>query len=192
MNAILQAIERFNEAATELQKGEFRRARSPAERERLARNGAPRDYARVFDAVVPFLQAFEAMNSDQRTGIGKKLNPDALGILRTFASSMPILAVRQNSPGFIAQGLTALAVLGDVDDARDLCFYLATTYHLATKLGIDSRKVFGDAAALVTPGYFQDMMRSFPLRQPKDRELSAFRIREVHTAEGYDLVQDPL
>jgi hypothetical protein len=74
----------------------------------------------------------------QRRGVALRLNSDALGILLTFGHCAGVQAVRLNSPPLIAQGLVALAILGDVDDARDLAFYMATLNYSALKLGIDA------------------------------------------------------
>jgi hypothetical protein len=122
------------------------------------------------------IEAFAAVNPpSDRLGIAAKLNLDARGILRTFAHSMAVLAVRRESPAHIAQGLTALAILGEIDDIRDLTYYLATLHYSAMKLGIDTRKLFGDVASLATSIYLQTEMRDFPLRLPHQRDLSAFR-----------------
>jgi len=83
---INDATDRFNKAATELQATEFRRARTPDEWHRMHKNPATRDYAKLFSAVVPMIEAFVALSPpNDRLGIAAKLNPDALGILRTFA-----------------------------------------------------------------------------------------------------------
>jgi hypothetical protein len=102
---------------------------------------------------------------------------------------MPKLAIRRQSPELIAQGLTALAILGSVDDVRDLTFYLATMHYSAVKLQIDARKMFADVASLVPSVHLQSAMRGFPLRASKDRDLAAFGLRETRTKEGFDLVQ---
>jgi UDPglucose 6-dehydrogenase len=88
-------------------------------------------------------------------------------------------------------GVLGVTFKPDTDDVRDLCFYLATLHHSATRLGIDTRTLFNDVASLVSSPYLQKEMRYFPLRLPEDRELGAFYFREVRTEQGYDLVQDP-
>jgi len=103
---------------------------------------------------------------------------------------MSLLAVRRRAPALIAHGLTALAILGEVDDYRDLTFHLATLYYSARKLGIDARKVFGDVALLTPSMKLQTEMREFPLRLPAERNLRAFRLRETITDEGFDFEQD--
>jgi hypothetical protein len=90
----------------------------------------------------------------------------------------------------IAQGLVALAILGDVDDARDLAFYMATLHYSALKLGIDARTLFADAASLSTSPLLQDQMRRFPLRPRDSTDLHRFNLRETNSAEGFDIVQD--
>jgi len=187
---INDAVERFNNAAAELQTTEFRRAKTPDEWQGMARNPVAKDYAKVFSAVIPLIDAFGAANLAERASMGSKLTEDALGILHTFAGSMPVLAVRRQSPELIAQGLTALAILGSIDDVRDLTFCLATLQYSAIELQIDARKMFADAAFLVPSIHLQNEMKGFPLRAPKDRDLAAFGLRETRTEEGFDLVQD--
>lgn len=185
-----EVINRFNQAATGLQTTEFRRPRSPDEWQRMAKDTAARDYAKLFDAVVPLLEAFGTATMRDRSTVAPKLNPDAQGILRTFASTMSVLAVRRKSPELIEQGLMGLAILGEIDDVRDLTFSLCTLYHSATKLGVDTQKLFGDVSSMVPFIDLQSEMRGFPLRTPKDRDLAAFGLREVYSGEGFDLVQD--
>jgi hypothetical protein len=145
----------------------------------------------ILNAVVPLIEAFgAARRPSDRIGVGAKLNADALAILRTFAHSMAVLAVRRESPVLISQGLTALAILGEIDDVRDLTFYLAELHHSALKLGIDTRQLFGDIASLTPSTDLQTEMRRFPSRLSIDRELRAFHLRETITDEGFDLVQE--
>ncbi len=183
-------VDRFNAAATELQKTEFRRARTPGEWQQLARNAHTRDYAKLFGAVVPVVEAFGAADTSDRARVAAKLNPDAQGILRTFAGSIPVQAVRRDSPALITHGLIALAILGEIDDIRDLTFYLAALHYSAMKLRIDTRKLFDDVAGTVLSTYLQNEMRGFPLRSATDRDLAAFGFRETLTDDGFDLIQN--
>jgi hypothetical protein len=157
----------------------------------MHKNPPTRDYAKLFSAVVPLIEAFGAVGPPSDRRIAATLNLDARDILRTFAHSMAVLAVRRKSPELIAQGLTALAILGEIDDVRDLTFYLSTLHYSAMKLGIDTRKLFSDVAALATSVSLQTEMREFPLRLPRQRDLRAFGLRETISNEGFDFVQDP-
>ncbi len=83
---INEAVDRFNKAATELQTTEFRLPRTPDEWQRMHENPPARDYAKLFSAVVPMIEAFAAVSPPgDRLGIAAKLNSDARGILREFA-----------------------------------------------------------------------------------------------------------
>jgi hypothetical protein len=188
---INEAVDHLNKTATPLQEAGFRLPRTPGEWQRTAKNPPSRDYGRLLTAVLPLIEAFSAANSpNDRAGVASKLNSDARGILRIFAHSMSVLAVRRQSLSLICHGLTALAILGEIDDVRDLTFYLATLHYSATKLGIDTLKLFSDKSSLATSIDLQTEMRGFPLRLPKDRDLRAFGLRETITSEGFDLVQD--
>jgi hypothetical protein len=184
-------VNQLNAAAIELQKTEFRRARTPDEWRRLsAKQATGRDYTGLFNAVVPVIQAFGEANASDRALIASRLNHDALSVLRIFASSIPVLAVRRDSPTLARQGLTAVAILGEFDDVRDLTYYLAALHYSAIRLRIDTQTLFADAAVLVRSTHLQSEMRMFPFRAPKDRSLAAFGFRETLTDGEFDLIQD--
>ena len=186
------AIGRFNQAATELQNTEFRTPRTPNEWQRVCRNPPKRDYGKLLNAVIPIIEAFGSTGSlAERAGVALRLNHDARGTLRTFADRAAVLAYRRQSPVLIQKGLTAFAILGEVDDVRDLTFYLATLYHSALKLGMDARRVFSDAASLSPSVLLRDQMLGFPLRDPQDKDLRAFNLHETTTEEGFDFIQEP-
>ena len=185
-----KTIERFNEAATALQNTEFRIPRTLNQWQRVNRNPPKRDYDKLLNTVLPIIEAFCLTKSlEERAGVASKLNRDARGILRTFADRMAVLAYRRQSPILIQKGLTALAILGEVDDVRDLTFYLATLHHSALKLGMDARTVFSNVASLSPSVLLRDQMLGFPLRDPKYSDLSAFNLRETITEEGFDFIQ---
>jgi hypothetical protein len=156
----------------------------------MAKTRHLRDYDQLVNTAVPLIDAFASANASDRAQMGSRLNPDALFILKAFASYMPVLAVRRESPALITQGLTALAIVGETEDVRDLTFYLAILHHSAMKLGIDTRKLFGDVASLMPSIALQNAMASFPLRSPEVRDLGAFCFRETLTGGQFDLVQD--
>jgi len=193
---ITGAIERFNEAASGLQETESRTPKTPGEWLRMRRDPITREYPKLFGAVTPLIEAFVSASPAERSGVATRLSADALGTLRTFAHNAAVVGVRRESPGLIAQGLAALAILGEVDDPRDLLFYVATLNYSAQKLGINTPALFDEAATLVeaaTPSasIFRDWMRGFPLLPPRARDLSAFNLRDATTGEGFDIVQDP-
>lgn len=186
MESVESEAQKFNAAAARLQQSEFRTPQTPGEWQRAHKAPPKREYTKLFDAVLPLSEAFVSAGPAERRSIAERLSPDALGILRTFAHEAAVLAVRRESPRLIAQGLTVVAILGEVDDARDLSFYLATLYHVALKLGIDAPSLFAQAAALCS-GFIRGVMESFPLLPPRSRSLAAFNLREVQTGDGYDI-----
>jgi hypothetical protein len=74
---ISEAVERFNDAAAGLQATEFRRAKTPSEWQRMAKNTAAKNYAILFSAVIPLIEAFGAASLAERASVGSKLTPDA-------------------------------------------------------------------------------------------------------------------
>jgi hypothetical protein len=121
--------------------------------------------------------------------VATHLSNDALGILRTFAQSAAVVGVRLDSRPLIAYGLVALAILGEIDDPKDLLFYLSALHYSALKLGIDARELFAEVA-LVCSERFREWMRGFPLLPTSANGLSAFNLHETATAEGFDIVQN--
>lgn len=137
-------------------------------------------------AVASFIEGFNSARArGDRSSFSAGLTHGALRVLRRFAYDASILAVRTNCLPLIEQGLTVLAILADVDDARDLTFYLATLYHSATKLGVDTSALFNHIAALAPPGFLRDWMAGFPSRSAEHRNLGAFGLREIETEEGF-------
>lgn len=188
--ALETAVDLFNSAATELQKTEFPRPKAPNEWQRIHQARHGRNYNKLLDAVAPLAHAFVAAAEGDRSRAGAKLNSDALFILKTFASYMPILAVRWQAPELIRLGLTALTMVGAEGDVRDSVFYLAALHYSAVKLGVDPVKLFSDLSTLAPSTSLREEMRSFPLRPPGTRDLGAFRLCEVLTDGQFDLIQD--
>src|SRR5437764_1266618 len=112
----------FNQKAGESQTSEFRTPKTPEEWQRMQRASPQRNYEQLLGVVVPVIEAFIAATDQERSAAARQLNSDSLGILRTFAKAASVLAVRQRSPALLEQGLTAVAILGEVDDLRDLMF----------------------------------------------------------------------
>lgn len=154
-------------------------------------NPPKRDFAKLLAAVIPLIEAFSGWVPSDRISAAAALSPDATGVLRTFAYSTSVLAVRRREPALISQGLVALVILAEIDDVRDLTFYLAVLHHAALKLGLDTHKLFNGVASLARATSFQAEIRNFPSRIPKDRDLHAFCLRETVTGEGFDFVQEP-
>ena len=125
----------FEEAAAKLQLTEFRTPRTPGEWQRMRKNPPKREYAKLFGAVIPLIEAFASASPSERSAAALRLSADALGVLRTFAYSASVVAVRREAPQLIAQGLAALAILGDIDDPRDLSFYIGSPTLFGTKVG---------------------------------------------------------
>ena len=184
-----QAISQFNVSARELAKNEFPIAKTPDEWKQIAADRRSRDHGKLVGPAVQFLNAFEALDLPMdRESVAARLNSEALHILRLFGHAAAILAVRRQEPALIRKGLLSLAVLGAVDDGRDLTFGLAELYHAARKVDVDTPAVFADVSCMADSQYLKAAIRSFPLREPKDRKLSAFGLRESNEGAEFDIV----
>jgi hypothetical protein len=187
-----EAITKFNARAEALQTTEFRVPRTPGEWQRIYKSDSKKDYSKLLNAVQPFIQAVALADPAERDAVASRLSLESIGILRTFAHAASVLAVRRESPSLIGQGLVALVIFAQVDDLKDVLFYLATLYHSTTKLGLDAQTIFREAASLTSSPVVRRQIEGFPLRSPDATNLRAFNLRETTTKEGFDYIQDPL
>jgi hypothetical protein len=156
----------------------------------MASANPAKDYTKLINPEIAMTEAFELLSAQgERAATAAKLNPDDLGVMRTFAHSAALLAVRRNSPYLITQGLIAVAILGSSDEMRDLTFYLSTLHYSARKLGVDTEKLFRDASALSPSVDLRTAMREFPFRAAEDRGIQAFGLRETNAHEGFDFIE---
>lgn len=83
-----------------------------------------------------------------------------------------------------------MAILGDVDDLRDLSYFLTVLNYAALKLGLNTLELFAGAASLTSSDLLRDRMRTFPMLPRKYQDLRAFHLRERNTVEGFDVAPD--
>jgi hypothetical protein len=141
---------------------------------------------------IPMEQAMavivEAFRNGQRTfELTKHARRKFLG----FAANMAVLAVRENAPDRIEQGLIALVIEDGGGDWRDSVVVLFQLYHSAEKLGMETAATFAKIAPLANPGIIKKEMTNFPLRPPESRSLKAFCMAEEISEEGFRYRQIP-
>jgi hypothetical protein len=156
------------------------------DRERRNRGIFRAHTAQIYEAVAPLVRFFENADLSTRIAITDGLSVNAKDQLVGYARHMAVLAVREGSSARVQEGLTALAIeAGGGGDWRESVSYLALLYHSALKLGMDAPVAFEQAASLSVTN-FQEAIRSFPLRAPRDRDIEFFSRREVMTKDGFD------
>jgi hypothetical protein len=178
------AIDRLNTLAEP--SAEDLRPLSPDELRELLNNPRKRERS------IPAEEAMSAIvadfrNADQATrrSITSRLSPHARRKFLGYAAIMAVLAVRQNSPALIEQGLVALVIEDGGDDWRDSLIALFQIYHSAIKLGMDAEKTFAEFARLAEPGVMKKAIHDFPLRPPESRSLRAFCMEEEMGEDGF-------
>jgi hypothetical protein len=144
------------------------------------------DVAPFDEAINPIVRAFAAADLQHRRAISAKLSSYTSGYLLGYRRRMAEEAVRRSSPDLVRLGLMALALDGGRTDLRDVIVRLALLHHSALKLNMDARAAFDEVAAFAVDDSLSQAMRSFPLREPKNRDIgTAFRYRETVTDKGF-------
>ncbi len=146
-----EAVERFDCLCDALQDSEFRVSRSPDEWPRLRRDKHPKNYDKLLDAVIPFLECFASAEPGVRAEMAHALTWISAGMLQHFVYYAPRLAVERNSPELIRWGWLAIASLREFADPRDLTFYFSDLLDAARRLNVDPRPLFAESVALSAP-----------------------------------------
>jgi hypothetical protein len=100
--------------------------------------------------------------------ISARLTPDQQKALIGMACTLAAMALKQQSPKLVEQGLHGLALGGGALDPSESMDALAKLHDAALKLGMDARKAFADAANLAPEGDLNKAMARFP--QNPDRQ----------------------
>ena len=124
--------------------------------------------------VTSIVAAFTSANPSARLRLVSRLSKNSSNPLLSYAYKMAIDAVRQTSPELVVRGLAALAIEGGRIDIRDSIIPMALLHHSALKLGMDVKEVFSTSASLSSSASLIQAMRSFPQREPENKELKAF------------------
>jgi hypothetical protein len=117
--------------------------------------------------------------------ISARLNWDQQQALIRMAGVQAAMAVRKHSPRLVESGLQGVALGGGALDPSHSLAALAKLHNSALKLGMNPEIAFAEAALLAPPGDLRTVMIKFPFREPKDRDLAAFNLREEITESGF-------
>ena len=143
------------------------------------------------EAMASIVAAFRDADDETRHDIASRLNRHARNRFLGYAANMAVLAVRQNAPDLIEQGLVALVIEDGTADWRDSVVALFQLCHSAGKLGMDVAATFAKIAQLAEPGVIKKEMNGFPLRPPESRSLKAFCMEEEIGEDGFRYRQIP-
>jgi hypothetical protein len=123
--------------------------------------------------------------------ISARLNWDQQQALIRIAGIQAEMAVRKQSPKLIEQALQSVALGGGALDPSHSLTTLAKLYHSALKLGMNAEAAFAEAAEFAPAGALKTEMSKFPLREPQDKDLRAFNLREEITEKGFSYKEVP-
>ena len=131
--------------------------------------------------------------SIKERAVGLGLTSEAHRLLLNFAWDSAEQAVEQKSPELVAVGLLAVAIEGGHIDIGASLARMAVLYRSGRKLGLDTKALFGQAAAWAGSPRLVAAMHSFPLRSDEQTDLNkGFFIQEVQSEGGFRYVQRSL
>ena len=142
------AIERLNALAAEFVKNQVP-LQTTEELLEFFKNPPQRPYSVLREeAMTSVVKMFETADDNGRRSITLRLSVSARNGFLGYSVNMAVLAVRNQSPALIRQGLVALVIEGGSQDYRDSIVALAKLHHSAVKLGMESRRELGLRMAL--------------------------------------------
>jgi hypothetical protein len=186
-----EAIDRLNTLAEDAAK-DIRPMHTMEEVQAFLKNPPRRPRSVPMDeAMTSIVAALRIADDETRRDIASRLKEHARRRFLGYAANMAVLAVRQNSPDLIEQGLVALAIENGAQDWRDSLVALFQLYHSAGKLGMGVESTFAKIALLAEPGVIKKEMNGFPHRPPESRSLKAFCMAEEIGEDGFRYRQIP-
>jgi hypothetical protein len=143
------------------------------------------------ELVGSIVDAFASSGAAGRLRIVTRLSDDTSKALLNYAFRMATDAVRQTSPDLVVRGLVALVIDGGRLDSRDCIVRMALLHHSALKLEMAVGPIFETVASHsdARSASIGAAMRTFPRRQPENRDISAFHFREAVTPAGFTYEQ---
>jgi hypothetical protein len=160
-------IEHLNKLARDAAKDQVP-MRTTAELIQFFKNPPKRTYSvPLEDAMTSVVTMFRTADDNSRRQMVSSLTQDARNGFLGYAAAMANLAIREQSPSLIEQGLIAIVIEGGKLDWRDSLVALAKLYHSAVKLGMDAQNAFERAASLELAGF---------LNSPDKARLLSFQL----------------
>jgi hypothetical protein len=188
---VYEAIDRLNTLAEEAAK-DNRPMHTMEEVKAFLKNPPRRPRSVPMDEAMAFIVGtFRIADEEARRDIASKLSSRARRRFLGYAMNLAVVAVREDTPDLIEQGLVALAIENGGQDWRDSIVALFQLYHSASKLGMDVEATFAKVALLAEPGVIKKEMNGFPQRPPESRSLKAFCMAEEIGEDGFRYRQIP-
>jgi hypothetical protein len=136
---------------------------------------------RLDDDIRRVCNQYALSGADQRSKIRHSISMEQFYTLITFAKRSAVFGLREANADFVADGLTAIAMIEQERvDFRDVLMCLALLYHAANNAGGNADKMFRSAAEIAEPevaGFSVDFTKQTP------------EYRDLRESWGYDEVQ---
>jgi hypothetical protein len=135
-------------------------------------------------------QDFAKNDAATRAKIRASMSMDEFYTILTFSRRAAVFAIRKQESDFIANGLTAIAMIEkERVDFRDILIALSLLYHSAKRIGKNADQLFQDAATLSETNV-SELIIGFIKQSPEKNDLrSAWGYEEVETEEGIGFIE---
>ncbi len=130
------------------------------------------DVSPSFPAASEIVRRFRESDSSERERIASLLNPSGCGVIVSYAREVADIALKENEPDRVREGLAAVALEAGRVDCRDSLLALYQLYLSGQKMGLDVAMLFQGGYSLVTkfswPGFSVEY-RDFVFSKPDER-----------------------
>jgi hypothetical protein len=140
-------------------------------------------------AIAELCKRFATADERTREGLRSAISMDEFYTLLAFAKRAAVFAIRGRDAGWVEVGMTAIALVEcNRVDYRDILMALSLLHHAAGRAGMDTAKVFRDAASRSEPDVAR-LIIEFIGRSDKDRDIrSAWGYEEIETDVGIGFI----
>ncbi|MBC8115838.1 MAG: hypothetical protein H7062_15745 [Candidatus Saccharimonas sp.] len=127
---------------------------------------------------------FKKASPDERQRMRRSISLDEFYTLLTFASRSAVFALRTKDESIVTDGLAAVAMIEcERIDFRDGIMALGLLHHAATRLDLNPKSLFADAARMAEPKMASSFI-DFTERPREDRDLEAWGYDEFESSHG--------
>lgn len=143
----------------------------------------------VDSALASLCRRFVRSDPQERAAMRTTISMDEFYTLLAFARRAAVFAIREHSPAWAIDGVTAIAMIeAERVDWRDILVALGLVHHGATRARLDAGQLIRDLSTLAEPRT-AELMDGFIKRSASDKRLEAWGFEEAETDAGIGLIQ---